>query len=186
MLQWACMRHTRSLPGCLIVLLVSVIALSILFSAPPAEAPAPARAGAALATQWAAALETPPGAAFELSATPAEWAGWLNGQIADPDAAALAGIFVRAETEQIQLTARVRGLLLVPTQLVVGLRAQPAADGPHFTCTDLRVGRLRLPAGVYPWVSRQWDAAWQQWVRDWHLDQVEWDAARIRIAGQRR
>jgi hypothetical protein len=179
------MRNARVLLACLILALAGLVAVCALFGAPPADAALPANSGAALAAQWANALQTPAGARFELAGAPAAWADWLNGRIVDPDQAALLGFFVCADAHEIRLTARLRGILLVPTQLAIGLSARPAPDGPHFACTYLAVGRLRLPAGLYPWLSVQLNDAWRRWLGNWQLDQIEWSAERIRVAGRR-
>jgi len=143
---------------------------------------APAGAGA-LSAQLAVLA---PGAAFDISAPADAWAGWLESQISDPGQSPLAGIVLDARPGRLLADVCLRQSGRLPTRLHAAFTFAPAADGLRFDCVELALGRLWLPAPIRALVALQLNVAWRQMAGGWHVDLIELDSGRIRIAGRRR
>jgi len=166
--------------------LAGLAGLSFLLSAPPPAPPAEGASAVALQAQLDALATLPSGAPFELVAAPAEWAAWLNAQIADADRAPLAGVILMASYDQLWLEARLRYVTLFPIRLAAGIAALPAEPTAPLRCTRLLIGRLPAPAFLRAYVSARLNALWRQGWGDGQLERIEIEPQRIRLIGRRR
>jgi hypothetical protein len=169
----------------LLFLVVGVWLLSGPSSRCPASWPDPA-AGATLEAALTGVERAPTGAPFQVTATAAELESMLAGRVGRRPDSPVAGMHVEITGDGLALDVCLRDVWLFPTPARMALSTTVSQTRPIFTVTELRVGRLPLPAPIRRIAADRLSEGWRTLGEAWLLDRVELGNGRITVAGRRR
>lgn len=121
------------------------------------------------------------------SMTPAQFQAFARCLVADPSRAVLAGLRVEFTPGEFDAVLRLERILAWPICLRMRWRLEGGAGRWQWTCQEIQVGRLKMPALLCAVLSRQANRWWEKQVSPgWDIRRLELSGGLVEFVGRRR